>query len=178
MGKKIKGITKLIARIELEEKALHRPNNAIAINTESLLRSRLHQFVALACTRPEFVVNSLRDRLILICEADDPAARSLQGRTYRGETIPDIPGYLQGASKEVLKIREGAEELGSLGIPVLTINLDRPISQNVALVAKFLHENGVASGRIRRWAKRAREECAAGWRRTFLVSRSSPGGWE
>ena len=153
--KKVKSMRKFLGRVELEEKAFRRPNKAVVINTESLVRSRWNQIAGLAATRPEFISNLLRDRLILVCEADDPAGRSLQGRKKRGEDVTDSPHLRQKLNEQMFRIREAAIVLASLGVPVLTINLDRSISYNVPLVAKFLHENAVTSKKIRRLAKHA-----------------------
>lgn len=153
--KKVEQITHLCNRFELEKKALYRPARALFLNDESLVRSRWGQIVDSALTRPEFVSNLLRDRLILICDADDPAGRSLSGRKKRREEVMDSPQFRQKLAKQMVRTRQGGTTLASVGVPVLTINLDCPVSHNVAIVAKFLDENDVTSRNIRRWAKRA-----------------------
>ena len=152
--KKVQKITHLSNRFELERKALHRPAHALFLNDESLVRHGWDQIVGLATVRPEFITNLLRDRLILVCDADDPADRILKGRKKRGEDVTDSPQFRQKLNEQMFRIREAAIVLASLGVPVLTINLDRSISYNVPLVAKFLHENAVTSRKIKHLAKR------------------------
>lgn len=144
-----------IRTIRVRKKALHRPINAVALNADGLLRSRLDQIADLASSRPKFVFNLLRERLILVCDTDDPVNRSLRGRKKRGDDVTDTPQFRQKLYKKHVQIKEGADALASLGIPVHTINLDRSISHNVTSVANFLHENGVTSRKIRRWARHA-----------------------
>ena len=154
--KKVDKTILLANRFELERKTLHRPSGAIAVNNESVLRHHWVMMADLASTRPEFVKDLLGDRLCLVCDANDPVELILERRKQRGdETIDDLE--LRGKlDKQVLKIRQGADVLSALGIPVQTINLDDPTSENIAVVAKFLDENHATSPRIKRWAKRVR----------------------
>ena len=140
---------------ELEKKCLQSPPNSFVVNNESILRHRLTWFVDTASTQPELIKNLLNDRLLLICEAEDPVERSLRGRINRGDAVDLGPKSRESVSKSVSNTRASASILSSLGVPTLVVNLDDPVRENVSRVANFLKENQVTSRRIRKWAKRS-----------------------
>lgn len=144
------------ASLDLESRIMTQLAFNFAINPESLVRYQLGWFASAAVSRPEFVSTLLQDRLLLLCGAADPIERAIRGRKKRGDALPDTPQAQNSLRKQVQEIGHNVAILASIGIPVLTIDLDRPIRQNVAIVAAFLQDNHVTSRRIRKWAKRTK----------------------
>ena len=146
----------LIDLLELESRLMTNLSFQFTINGESIVRHRLKWFADAALIQPEFISELLKDRLLLLCDADDPVESAIRGRQKRGDNMLDSPQLRKSVEKKIQAIRQSASILAALGIPVLTINLDRPIRDNIAIVGRFLEENHVTSRRIRKWAKRAR----------------------
>ena len=142
--------------LELESLIIRNLASPFVIVGESIVRHKPQWFTDTALIQPDFISQLLEDRLLLICDADDPVERAIKGRQKRGDSMSDSPQLRKSVEKEIQAIRQSASILAALGIPVLTINLDRPIQDNIAIVGRFLEENYVTSRRIRKWAERAR----------------------
>lgn len=154
-GKQLERMDFRAKLLHLETEMMTKLSFGFAINTESLARHELEWFANIALGRPEFVSTLMKDRLLLVCSADQPADRVINGLKARGKDVTDTLEKRASIDKRLRKTLKNVSILESLGVPVLVINLDMPIRQNVAIVARFLSDNQVTSPRIRKWAKRA-----------------------
>jgi hypothetical protein len=138
--------------IGLERQIMRFHHDQIVINGVSVLRHRLSYFVEQAGMRPDFVSALLRDRLVVVCGSTDPVARSIAGKIKRGDR-PFVPDEIRDTlAAKVSTLREAVGAIEALGVPVLDIDLDRPVPENIRRIASFMVEHGMVSPRIKRHA--------------------------
>ena len=138
--------------IELEQKILRCGSDQLVINGVGVLRHRLSYFSKQAATRPDFIRRLLSDRVVVLCVADDPVARSIRGKKQRGDRDANRDGLDETVAYRVQKIQAAVEVLGSLGVPVLELNLDQPRPHAIAQVARFMRDAGMDSPHLKRYA--------------------------
>jgi hypothetical protein len=141
--------------IDLEHTILRCGGSQVVINGVGILRHRLSYFSKQAAGRPDFIRSLLSDRVVVLCVSDDPVARSIQGKRQRGDRDAHRDGLADAVSYKVEKLHAAADVLRGLGVPVLEVNLDQPRPQAIAQVARFMHENGMVSPKLRRYAAKA-----------------------
>lgn len=109
----------------------------------------------LAATNQEDFHALLSERLVIFCTSDNPGLRGTRGRIARGSSEPSAltAKNIEARANSDLHIQRFAKVLEAQGVPVLRLNLDKPVNENVALVATFLQKNGITSPRISRWAR-------------------------
>ena len=141
--------------IDLEHTILRCGADQLVINGVGILRHRLSYFSKQAKTRPDFIAGLLRDRVVVLCVADDPVARSIRGKQTRGDRDAHRDGLADAVSYKVEKLYAAVEVLTALDVPVLELNLDQPRPQAIAQVARFMRDHGMTSPRISRLALKA-----------------------
>jgi hypothetical protein len=150
--KKLDIMTDFTTNVNFDIKIMRRYYGQVIVNSESLLRSNSDFFRKAAESRGAHVQTLLQDRVVIFCTSDDPVSRALQGRRKRGDRHTphaDIDDVRERSEK----LEEAVARLAGLAIPVLTINLDAPVRDNVQTVTRFLHHNGVTSRAISHLAR-------------------------
>lgn len=140
--------------VNLEKNILRCDSDQIVLNGVSILRHRLSYFAKQAADRPDFVAGLLSDRVIVLCTADDPVARSIRGKITRGDSDSDADNLEQRVSDKVKKIDSSVGVLERLGVPVLRLDLDQPRPRAIAEVARFMQHHGMESRFLTRQAAR------------------------
>jgi hypothetical protein len=138
--------------IGLERQITRFHHDQIVINGVSILRHRLSYFVEQAGVRPEFVSTLLDNRLVVVCGSTDPVARSIAGKIKRGDR-PFVPDEIRDTlAAKVTELRDAVSVIEGLGVPVLDIDLDKPVPENIGLIASFMASHGMSSAAIRRFS--------------------------
>lgn len=141
--------------IDLEQKILRFHRNQITFNGISVLRHRLKYFAGLAKTDPEKVANLFSDRLVVLCTAEDAVERSLAGKKKRRDSNAQDENIRDYVANQVDRIHSGVTTIESAGVPVLEVNLDRPVLDSIAQIARFMGSWGLQSRQIDRYAAKA-----------------------
>jgi hypothetical protein len=141
--------------IGLEQKILRSPPGHLLINGVSILRHRLSYFSEQAAVRPDFVSRLLSDRVVILCGSADPVTRSIAGKTTRGDRDARDANVREAVTRKVEKVQLSVEAIKNLGVPVLDLDMDLPVRENIPRVAFFLAEQGMRSPAIARQAKKS-----------------------
>lgn len=108
-------------------------------------------------TDPDCVRDILSGRVVVYCTADDPGRRSSSGLVRRGSASASqvTDEKIHAKTQADARLHRLAQNLAELGIPVLELNLDAPVDENLSRVAFFLTAAGIHSPKINRFAARA-----------------------
>ena len=139
--------------IDLEQKILRFHRNQITFNGISVLRHRLKYFSALASTDPDKLAGLFSDRLVVLCSADDAVERSLAGKKKRLDRNAQDDNIRDYVANQVDRIHSGVRAIELAGVPVLEVNLDRPIPESILTIAGFMAAHGIRSRPVTRLTK-------------------------
>ena len=141
--------------INLEQKILRFHRHQITFNGISILLHRLKYFSSLATTDPDKVASLISDRLVVLCSADDAVERSLAGKKKRRDRNAEDSGIRDYVGNQVDRIHSGMTDIESARVPILEVNLDRPVPDSIAQIARFMRTWGLQSRQIDRFAAKA-----------------------
>ena len=103
-------------------------------------------------TEPEVVKEVMSGRLVVYCTSTEPGRRSAEGLVKRGSMAPDRlrQDFISRRNSSDHALGALAESFQFLGLPVVRLNLDEPIQENIKKVCKRIAGAGVSSARIRK----------------------------
>lgn len=106
--------------------------------------------------QPLRVMDFMKNRLVIVCTAENVGSRAASGLVQRGKFGVDTLTEDNFAKRHAgdVGVRGFGEQLVQLGVPVLVLDLGESLRSNTARVAFFLDRHGVESRRIPRWARR------------------------
>lgn len=120
------------------------------INCESLLRHRIGFFTNIAESSPDLARDLLKNRLVIFGTSDDPVDRSIRGLIRRGSPPQDQEEFGRAVSAEVKRLGAAEDVFRAIGLPVLTVNLDRPVGETVVEVDHFMRAHGLVRSKSRK----------------------------
>lgn len=138
--------------VDVERKILRSAQRQILVNGVSLLRHRLAFFADYTENNPSLVPRLFGDRLVILCRSEDPVQRSIEGKKKRGDRDVGRDDLVESVTERVALIDDAVGRLRQRGLRVVEVNLDRPLEENVSVVALFMAQHGMDSRAIRRFS--------------------------
>ena len=138
--------------MELDDFVSHHRIPGVFTTASGLVHWTRQAMMKLIGDEPEVVKKVMSGRLVVYCTSDEPGRRSTEGLVRRGSIGSDR------LREDVISRRNVADQamadlagsFESLGVAVVSLNLDLPFQNNVAVICGNLEKLGVSSRKIRR----------------------------
>ena len=155
-NKKFTKVRRLAGVFEADRKWDGGSGDSPVIFASGLVQWLREELAELAEKRRKDFEELMSERLVIFCTSDNPGLRGTTGRIARGsaDSSTMTAQTVRSRSNADIELHKFSKVVESHGVPVLRLNLDKPVDENVAHVAAFLQRNDITSPRIARWARK------------------------